>query len=70
MMTALQEVVAAVQNQRFATGNDDALLARAITELLERVEASEAKLKIYEAMAEQEVNEAPGEETSEETAEQ
>ena len=32
-MTALEELQAAIDNQRFATGNDDLLLGRAIIEL-------------------------------------
>ena len=56
-MTAIEELRAALQNQRFATGNDDLLLGRAIGEVLDRVEALEAKEAILMSMVEQKDNE-------------
>jgi hypothetical protein len=48
-MTALEELRAAVTNQRFATGNDDALLGRAIVELANQVKQLEDRLTAVEA---------------------
>lgn len=68
-MNALTELHHAVQNQRFATGNDDLLLGRAIMELVERVEALEAKNAVLMGMAEQKDNEeAPVEQDDAEEA--
>lgn len=63
-MSAIQELHAALQNQRFATGNDDLLLGRAIMEVLERVEALEAKLAIMGGMTGQAAPEASSDEAS------